>query len=440
MASLEIQEKHILITGAGMIYCPLRLKINRQAGMYSDERGKYRTVLCVVWLIIVCISTIMTYYESLSTRKEIAVRTVMGYSGYIMALRSICADIVCYASIFFIMYKLVITYEGCRFLGDITITAGAVIVIADVVVLFFMRLVDFKKAFSGIREESGVLCASYVIKGITSVFLVVSIAGNMVDSVSYFETLSQKSLYDRYRGYKYIECYDNSGIIGENKSLSYSVGFYMNHMMDMDVTAFEWIVNKPDYNVIMANANFQWYLKDEIDEFSQIIDNCVRYMFIPESYKNNPELLENIRGWSMYLSDKSNKESDRVIYYRGNVKIPVQNSYDYSPYTYLVNPVICYSAQTDYTQSIMEDNYRMPQVILQKYFVNITEEQAKLVQNDARKYGVEVIVSDVYAVYEHNLTVQEKLCCIYIASFVGNISYNNNCKIGIYHKQKRDSY
>ncbi len=372
---------------------------------YSESKLQYEVVFCIIWLIFVCIVSYISYYISISMRKEITIRMTMGDSLYARAIRYIIADFLICVIITLVVWGVTSNYAGKIFLFEIAIVGSVVMICINTAILFVVLRGNYKKAFANLNVNSKILKMSYVIKMISSVVLVLSIAGNVVDSVAYIEVLSQKSIYEKYKGYKYIDFKASNDSKNPYVWFGYSSYFYQKNIRDMDIVSFEWIVDDVDYDVCMVNANFKWYLEKHMAEFNQVNSNTTNYMFIPISYKGSVQETD-IRNWNMYLSDNID---DKVIYYEGNLRFPVQNSYITHPYTYLDNPIICYSEQTDFSDSIKKENWGISQITLNRYFVNISDEEIAAVKEEVFDMGVDVVVTDVYDIYQYELLVMKRV-------------------------------
>lgn len=376
--------------------------------MYSDDTTGYRIALAVIWFIIIGIIMLINYYECVSLKKEIMIRITMGDSLYTRAGRRIIGDVTFYIIVFVALYCCITQYEGGAFLKEVTIIAGVFLVVLNALVSCSVLIINHKKAFANVGVEGDVLKVSYIIKAITTVVLVLFVANNIIEAIPYFEALSQKELYEKYIGYKFLDFRATADVEEPDMWFSQSIEFYEKNIVSHDIVAYEWIVDDPDYNVMMANANFKWYLEDVIDEFTYVDAGHTNYMFIHASYKDTATEKE-IKRWNMYLSDSVKSADVKIVYYEDNVNIPVQNSYTSNPYTYIKNPVICYSNQTEFSTSLENKDGVMSQITLPRYFVDISDEEVQELKANIRDLGVDVMVSDVYEIYSYELMVVERV-------------------------------
>lgn len=368
----------------------------------ANPDGKTEAIIItiVAWIIIISIVVLINYYEVVKLKKEMTIRMTMGQSLTRIAIKSIITDVILYILILLLVICGVRKYEGGLFLSKILIWVSILLVVINVLVSCTILFTDYKKAFSNVGVEKRVLKVSYILKILSTIMLIVAISGNVVDSVAYVEALSQKDLYKHYDGYSYINIYSDDPM----EWWQYSCYFYEEYVDDKDIVVYEWIVQENDYNIIMANANFKWYLEERIEEFSQINEEYKKYVFIPESYRGTEKESE-LSFWDMYLSDGSGNTEKKVIYYKGNINIPAQNSYT-NPYTYLNNPVIMYSSQTDFTELLETGDYIIPEITLNRYFVDIsTEEMERIVEET----GLKINCVDVYEKYQYELLVLKRI-------------------------------
>lgn len=372
----------------------------------KNDKTTYIIMLSVFWAVIISIVLLINYYEAVKLQKEIMVRVTMGDSLYIRAVRNILTDLLVYAGIFAVVFLGVRAYACTIFLEEVIIIAGILMTALTALVSCSVLMVNYKKAFANIGVDEKVLKVSYIIKTVTTIVLVFSIAGNVIDSMAYFEALSQKQFYKKYENYQYLD-FRATQFDQYEKWAVYSGYFYQKYIEDKDIVACEWITHEPDYNVIMANVNFQWYLEAHIKEFSQIGTEYKKYMLIPEKYRGTA-LEAKIRESRMYLSDRTGNTKDAVIYYKSNLKIPVKNSYAAHPYTYLTNPVICYSSQTDYSENLEAKKYEMMQVTMPNYFVRISDAEVAALQKELKEYEIAVRAKNVYTVYSYELKILER--------------------------------
>lgn len=380
--------------------------------LYDNDKVINTIIISVFWAVIISIIMLINYYEAVKLKKEMMIRVIMGDSLWVRAGKHIFTDMLVYIVIFMAVFCGVKFYACNIFLWEIAVIAGVLLVVLNTLVSGSVLMVDYKRAFADIGADKKVLKVSYIIDVIITIILIFSISGNIIDSGAYFEALSQKELYKKYENYKYIDFRSSKSVISE-AWVAYSGYFYQKNISDKDIVAFEWIVEKQDYNIIMANANFKWYLEKHIEEFSQINKEYKNYIFIPEKYKGT-ELEKKIHRNRMYLSDNTGNTSDMIIYYKENVRIPVQNSYTEHAYTYLKNPVICYTEQTDYLENLEANRYTMMEVTMPRYFVNISDDELLALENELKESDIDILSISVYEVYSYELQIMRRF-------FIGNL-------------------
>lgn len=316
---------------------------------YPDKESRNNTM--AIWLLIISIILLLSYYDIIKQKKENVVRISMGERISKIILENVLLDSLVFIITFVIILSILSRYTYILFHFKISIIAFIILFCINGLLYLNLYFYDVKEAFSNSRSSKNLLSLNYVLKLVTTLITIFIISSNIALISQSYSLYKQKAFFDAHSDYYYIEFVykpieNSNGIIDNgvfDKSASADAEFYREFFEEFHVTSVKNITNFLGIKGISANRNARAYLSSKIDELNNVNLDKDFYFILPDKTKNKPEIINLLK------SDIRAKEGTDfvynygVIYYHNNIDIVgIDEDYIYGS-DLVKNPAIVYN-------------------------------------------------------------------------------------------------
>ncbi|EGI2114996.1 DUF1430 domain-containing protein [Listeria monocytogenes] len=317
-----------------------------QKGFISNELRN--TAICI-WLLIIGVTLLLTYYDTILQKKENLIRVTMGESIHKIIWKNILLDSLFYLSTFGVILYILSKYTHVFYQFKISLILFFLLIILNALIYFNLYFYNLKEAFSNTSSSKKLLSLNYGLKLITIIITVFIISSNISLILQAYDLYKQKPFFESYSNYNYtrleyrlIENKDGTitdsqqdGIVQEK--------FYRQFFKKFNATLLTNISDLLDTNGVLANKNAFKYLSHQIKELkSSNLDKDI-YFLIPKKLSNNIEIISQLKNAINFYEGEGFAYNYDVIYYEDNINIiNIDENYTYGSQL-VENPVIIYN-------------------------------------------------------------------------------------------------
>lgn len=312
---------------------------------YSVERideptqySKFSLIINIAWVIIIIINSIITIYEILLNRKNVAIKVLYGKKILWIVTESILID--------FLIFGLIFVVEGIV-LSEITAIDNAkreiflkfiVFIVANSLIHVVSVFFDFIKSLKNYIVNDNIIAFNYFFMTISGFLVLVLPLINLhfvnenKDYISLHKTMSN------FNQYCYVET--NMSITNEDsfETIINSRNDYVNtaqKLYSYFYTEYDAVIlsHESEHNIVYANRNSYNYLSEFIPNLK---DNNKAAIITPNSY-----MVKNLNYAKRQLKQKGIDYS--VIESTSLLSLPCFNSEEINKFKLVQNPIIIYN-------------------------------------------------------------------------------------------------
>lgn len=317
-----------------------------QKGYVSNDLRN--TAICI-WLLIIGVTLLLTYYDTILQKKENLIRVTMGESIHKIVWKNVLVDsfflLLAFGLILYILSKY--TYVFYQF--KISLILFFLLLIFNGLIYLNLYFYKLKEAFSNTSSSKKLLSLNYGLKFVTIIITIFVISSNIALIFQAYDLYKQKPFFESYSNYDYtrleyrlIENEDGSitdnqqdGIVQEK--------FYRQFFNKFNATLLTNVSDLLDTNGILANKNAFKYLSQKIRELNKPNLDKDIYFLIPDKMSDNTEIINQMKNAIEFYEGEGFTYNYDVIYYKDNIDIVhIDENYTYGSQL-VENPVIIYN-------------------------------------------------------------------------------------------------
>ncbi|WP_461205844.1 DUF1430 domain-containing protein [Clostridium sp. DL1XJH146] len=327
--SIENMHDYYFIGSEEQVYQFKMDLINKYAGNhpkqgYIDKEARNNTV--AIWILIISIILLLSFYDILSQKKENVVRISMGEKISKIIWTNIILDSLALIVIFIVILSVLSRYSYVFFNFKISIILFIILLFINGTLYLNLYFYDIKEVFSNSKGSKKLLSINYGLKLVTTIITIFIISSNIAFSAQSYKLYKQKSFFEKHSDYYYIKfmyrpIVKNDGSMKDtwNESEAVQSRFYKEFFEKFHSTALKDNSGYIEQEAIIANRNSFDYLSSKIDELRDSdLDKDV-YFMLPEKMKENPEIIDNLYG--KLCSREETKFDYEVIYYHEDIEV-----------------------------------------------------------------------------------------------------------------------
>lgn len=316
---------------------------------YQDHISEY--LILSVWLLMIFVILFISYYDSLSQKREIVLRWTMGESIRKLYWKNVLMDTAFITLFIILIFSLLASITSVFFGFKISVLMFGILIIGNAFMyinIFFFKL---KESFANSKGDSKrLLSINYGLKLISVLLTIFIISANLVVIQESIKLYKQKPFFEEHKDYSYIRLNYRPEINSEGALVSrldegqaLYKQFYENYFTSSKAT----ILTDTDYllygNGIIANIHATDYLKEQIKELRNVNFNKDICIIVSDQYKNNVDVEETIQeSLHHYFGEKG--YSTETIFYKDNIEVLYTDVLDTYGSNYKHNPIILLNA------------------------------------------------------------------------------------------------
>ena len=316
--------------------------IDQYGGGFPKQMGSDRETifnLLAAWSIILGLMILISLYEILYQKKEIAIKVVLGEDLRNIFLKKIISDSISYCLIFCICTVILKNYSYVLFKFSFVLLIFGIFLLINLFLSTLIFIVNFRKHLT-LSSGKGLLSTSYCIKALATILVVFVLTTNTSVIQKSLNLYAQKSFFENHLEYEYIvlsymeKNKTAEDILELNKRLYQQFQdkalIYADLSANLDST----------YPIILTNQNTLYELAKNNEELKEIITsgiNKTTLLFIPSDFdvKSN----EYFYGTEI-ARIFGNAQSIDTIFYKSEIKSPGIHGVDEYQLTLYSNPII----------------------------------------------------------------------------------------------------
>ncbi|GAA0182030.1 hypothetical protein SH2C18_44760 [Clostridium sediminicola] len=365
--NIENMHDYYIIGSKGQVHQFKMDLIDKYAGNhpkegYPDKESRNNTV--AIWLLIISIILLLSFYDVILQKKENVVRVSMGEKISKIIWKNIILDSLVFSSIFTGILFILTRYTHVFFNFKISIIAFIFLLCINGLLYLNIYFYDIKEVFSNGKGSKNLLSLNYGLKLVTTIITIFIISSNIAFISQSYSLYKQKIFFEDHSDYYYIkfmyrpiENSDGSMKDRLDETASVQARFYREFFEEFHVTALKDISDYLRVEGILANTNYFDYLSNKIDELRGINLDKDFYFLLPENMKESSEVIGSLEGYIRFNEGNKFDYDYDVIYYHDNVDIVGIDEDTIYGSNLVKNPAIIYNNMAvDKVKSQSDDN------------------------------------------------------------------------------------
>lgn len=195
---------------------------NKYGGGFPTEPGRDESTfiaVCVVWGLIFSIILALSAYEVAYTKKENAIRYVMGENLIFSVFRSIIIDALSFTAILLLWIIVLKSVSNVMFKLNVTLTVFIAFIAINTLVNLMLLHIDYKRDLATSEGDNMLLAASYVFKVVLTVAVIVLLSINFTNIISAYKLYIQRDFFKDHAECSYYKMsYGVNAIADSNES------------------------------------------------------------------------------------------------------------------------------------------------------------------------------------------------------------------------------
>jgi putative ABC transport system permease protein len=322
--------------------------IEKYAGNHPREgyeSNDVRNTIISIWLLIIIIVLLLSFYDVMVQKKESLIRVSMGETIHKIFWKNVLLDSVVFTSMFGTILYVLSMYTHVFFQFDISARFFASLLIVNGLLYLSLYFYNMKEVFSNSKGSKKLLMLNYGLKVVTTVLTIFIISSNIAMIIESYKLYKQKDFFEEHKDYYYIRL--NYKITEERMRTSFDTlgestkiqtAFYKGFMDKFNAISLVRIDSIE--NGVIVNKNAYPYLSSKIPEMNNVNLTKSFYFMLPEKMKDNHTIIGQLKGTLLSLEGENDYE---IIYYKEDVEtISIDENYVYGS-KIVNNPVIIYN-------------------------------------------------------------------------------------------------
>lgn len=327
--------------------------IDKYAGNHPKDgyvSNDTRNNIVLIWLLILSIILLFSYYDIVSQKKETLIRVTMGEKVSRIILYNILLDSFAFSAMYTIILVILSKYTYVFFRFDISLLLFCVLLFSNALLYINLYFYNLKEVFSNVIGDKKLLTLNYFLKFFSTIITIFIISSNVVMIFQSYELYKQKSFFEDHADYYYTQLTykptinsDGSFISRFDDSINVQTTFYKEYFEEFNGFYLSNTSNFLDVECILANKNAFDYLSNEINELSDYNLNKEIYFLLPQKMSGDAKIIDKLNDTIRFYEGDHFVYDYDVIYYDDNVDIiSIDENYTYGS-KFIKNPVIIYN-------------------------------------------------------------------------------------------------
>ncbi len=323
---------------------------------FPDKESRNNTI--AIWFLIISVILLLSFYDVISQKKESIIKISFGERISKLILKNIFLDFLVFILFFILILIMLLKYTYVCFNLKISLISFFILIFINSLLYLNLYFFNIKESFSNNQGYKNLLSLNYSFKIITTILTIFIISSNIAFIIQSYSLYKQKSFFEDYSDYYYIKLSYKpvENINAFEESAKVQGAFYEEFCEEFNAMSVKDITNFSEMQSIFANKNAFKYLSSKIHEINNIDLNKDFYFIIPESMKDNDDVIEDLKLYvESYEGDNFSYNYD-VIYYNDNINIVGINEDTLYGSELLKNPSIIYNNMIENQMKAEDDD------------------------------------------------------------------------------------
>ncbi len=326
--------------------------IDQYSGGFPKLMGSERETwlnLLSVWIIIFGLMLMTTLYAILYYKKETMVRIILGESLTRMFVRNSFVDIVGFSLIFLLLPQFLQPFSNVKFRISFIFLLLCIFLAVNVLFNALILRADYKKDIAGGHDGRGLLRASYLLRVVTTVFVTLILAGNVVIIRDAYNLYQQKDFFEAHEDYSYYHTeykLDNRLGKSDDDNTAMNHQFYQRFQNKALVYADLSGNLGETYPVILNNRKAIKEVKRQCQPIEQAISSATEdqiYVLIPSFISKKSQEYEYAKEMAGLYFDQNKYGEAKIITYNGDITLTAIHRYNEYETVQYENPIILFN-------------------------------------------------------------------------------------------------
>lgn len=315
---------------------------------YVDNESRNNTV--AIWIIIISIILLLSFYDVISRKKENIVRVSMGEKISKIIWENVLLDSLVFIVSFIVIVCILSRYTDVFFYFNISIILFTILLCFNGLLYLNLYFYDLKEVFSNSKSSKKLLSLNYGLKLVTTIITIFVISSNIAFISESYSLYKQKPFFKNHSdyyyiklGYKPIQNSDGSFNDRWDETVNVQATFYREFLEKYNATTIKNISSFLGTGGISANKNSFEYLSSKIDELKDVNLDKDIYFILPEKTKDKSKIIETLDVLIKFTEGYDFTYDYHVIYYHDNINIVGIDEDTIYGSNLVKNPIILYN-------------------------------------------------------------------------------------------------
>ena len=278
-----------------------QLLVDKYAGSFprhdSSNRFSSKATMWVLWMITFSFILLMSYFDSLIDQKESVLKALFGTNIVETTVYTLIVDTMIFTIIFFGAKYILSFQSNVRYLENISYVTFILFLLGNSIIYIRIFFLNFRKDIYISLSALGALKFSYIFKLISSVIIIIILAGSAEVISNGINLYQQRDFFETYRDYSF---YTFGGKSFEDvEKLMQNI-----HMRAIEKNECVSLIDISQYgngvNCILSDISSKEFITSKLPELKEFLVNKKVYYIIPESELDD-ELISNLNVlWDAY--------------------------------------------------------------------------------------------------------------------------------------------
>ncbi|MWC27096.1 DUF1430 domain-containing protein [Paenibacillus sp. MMS18-CY102] len=329
--------------------------INKYAGNHpiqGYESNELRNTIIGIWVLIIAIILLLSFYDVIYQKKESLIRVSMGEPISRIVWKNIAYDSIGFILIFGLIVYTLSNYTHVYFEFKLSLLFLLILLVTNALLYVNLYFYNLKEVFSNAKASSNkLLTLNYGLKFVTIVITILVISGNIALMIESYQLYKQKSFFEDHKDYSYIRLAykpltSSDGTVnfrdGEKERVNYA--FYKQFFEKSDgilLSTTEGMTK--NRGGIYANRNALGYLSGKIDKIKNMELTKDIYFFLPKKRSTEAGVLDELKLTVRQFEGDQFSYTYDIIYYESNIEMLRINEDSLYGSELIENPTVIYN-------------------------------------------------------------------------------------------------
>ncbi|MEG2051272.1 MAG: hypothetical protein RR012_03105 [Oscillospiraceae bacterium] len=365
-----------------------------------------RSIVTIVWTIIILLNILLTMYDLLYQKKEVLIKITLGERKKNIIIKNILLDIIMYAIIFITTFFFLKRITTPMFCIKTSIHMFLILLLSNSLLYLFFNSCNIKRDLSNSQSSKSILSINYFIKAATVTLTTIILSANILVIYECIEYYRQEDFFKKNSDYNYVMFKSRNNDSSQNEE-----DFYRKNLLRFDIKMIDKNIdlgNSLTKRIICANINMLPYLKENIKELREYNFNSKSYVILPKEDLISNESLVLLKEFAADYSDEKD-EHTQLIRYKDNIKMICMDDNSINGSIWIKNPIILLNHTNNYKIWNEDELNWQKQSGITSFFIRfdklLIKANEKEVRNYTDKYSLDYEITNALSQFNYRKQV-----------------------------------